>query len=473
MRNFKYIWVAGLVVTLLLVILPVAFFYPRVVQSADNPWDNVPVRPPHIDHTDLMKGPYASGQEVTQACLECHEEAASEVMGTVHWTWESKPYTVAWRDDPVTVGKKNSPNNFCLGIQGNWPKCTSCHAGYGWEDDSFDFNEPTNVDCLACHADMNLYAKGDAGNPVEGLDLAAAAGNVRLPTKCHFEGGGGNGVKHGDLDDHLFNPPENVDVHMGRYDFQCIDCHQGHDHLIKGRALSVSLDDENQVYCTDCHTEKLHADERLNAHVQAVACQTCHIPAFALKDPTKIYWDWSTAGQDREEDHYTYLKIKGSFIYEKNFQPEYYWYNGVVSYRYLWGDKINPAEPTLVNPPAGDISDPNAKIWPFKVHRAKQPYDAVYDYLLQPKTAGEGGFWTEFDWDKALTLGSEIVGINYSGQYDFAETWMYWPITHMVQPKENALQCDECHGSANRLNWQALGYNGDPIEWGGRIQAAP
>mgnify|MGYP000666355391 CR=1 FL=1 len=34
---------------------------------------------------------------------------------------------------------KYSINNFCIGIQGNWPSCTACHAGYGWEDESFDF----------------------------------------------------------------------------------------------------------------------------------------------------------------------------------------------------------------------------------------------------------------------------------------------------------------------------------------------
>ena len=51
-------------------------------------------------------------------------------------------------------------------------------------------------------------------------------------------------------------------------------------------------------------------------------------------------WDWSTAGQDIEEDHFTYLKIKGSFVYERNFTPEYYWYNG-NSDRYILGDEID------------------------------------------------------------------------------------------------------------------------------------
>ena len=64
---------------------------------------------------------------------------------------------------------------------------------------------------------------------------------------------------------------------------------------------------------------------------------------------------------------------------------------------------------------------------------------------------------------------SQDAGLDYSGQYGFADTWMYWPTTHMVQPKENALQCDDCHGENGRLDWEALGYPGDPIEWGGRF----
>ena len=61
---------------------------------------------------------------------------------------------------------------------------------------------------------------------------------------------------------------------------------------------------------------------------------------------------------------------------------------------------------TPLNHPKGDIRDPNAKIWPFKVHLAVQPYDAGHNYLMQPVTAGQGGFWREFDWDQALRLGS-------------------------------------------------------------------
>jgi octaheme c-type cytochrome (tetrathionate reductase family) len=332
------------------------------------------------------------------------------------------------------------------------------------------------VDCLACHADTNLYGKGNYGNPADGVDLLAAAQSVRMPTrencgKCHFEGGGGNGVKHGDLDESLIFPSAELDVHMGREDFQCTTCHQTKDHQILGRIIAdnYTINPQEQVACTDCHSLTLHKDERINAHAQTLACQTCHIPSMAVKDPTKVSWDWSTAGRDQPEDHYTYLKIKGTFVYEKNFQPDYLWFNGNLSYRYLLGDPIDPTQPTYIDQLAGNIQDPNARIFPFKLHVANQPYDTIYNYLLQPITAGDNGFWTNFDWNNAFRLAEPITGLKYSGQYGFTETWMYWPTTHMVQPKENALQCNDCHSPNGRLDWQALGYPGDPMEWGGRF----
>ncbi|KAB2853378.1 MAG: cytochrome C, partial [Anaerolineae bacterium] len=54
------------------------------------------------------------------------------------------------------------------------------------------------------------------------------------------------------------------------------------------------------------------------------------------------------------------------------------------------------------------------------------------------------------------------------GQYGFAPTTSYWPQTHMVAPAEDALQCVDCHGENGRMDWEALGYPGDPMMWGGR-----
>jgi len=33
----------------------------------------------------------------------------------------------------------------------------------------------------------------------------------------------------------------------------------------------------------------------------------------------------------------------------------------------------------------------------------------------------------------------------------------------MVTPADKALGCLDCHGDNGRLDWQKLGYNGDPM----------
>ncbi|MBE0689609.1 MAG: cytochrome C, partial [Anaerolineae bacterium] len=226
MRSFRYIWVLGLVGTLLLVAGVVFLALTPNSAATASPWDFVPSHVAHTDHSALMPGPYESGPAVTEACLVCHEDAAHEVAQTVHWTWQSPPVEVAWSEEPVSLGKANTLNNFCIGVQSNWTGCTRCHAGYGWTSADFDFNNTVNVDCLVCHDQSGGYVKAGAGLPAEGVDLAVAAQSVGVPTRlncgsCHFNGGGGNGVKHGDLDESLYFPSENLDVHMGRADFLC------------------------------------------------------------------------------------------------------------------------------------------------------------------------------------------------------------------------------------------------------------
>ena len=95
MKASKYNWLIGAVVILGLIIVPIVIFFPRTgtLESPD-PWGNVPLKVPHTDHSAIIQGPFETGPDVTRACLECHEDAAQEVMGTAHWTWESQPYSI-------------------------------------------------------------------------------------------------------------------------------------------------------------------------------------------------------------------------------------------------------------------------------------------------------------------------------------------------------------------------------------------
>jgi len=422
---------------------------------------------PHLDHSAFFQEKIATPQDVTRRCLECHKDAAREVMATAHWTWLSGDVTRAGK--LLRIGKRNNLNNFCISITGNWARCTKCHAGYGWGDADFDFTQAENVDCLVCHDASGGYSKEERGLPGPKVDLAAAAGSVRRPQRencgvCHFNGGGGMGVKHGDLDDSLLNGSEEVDVHMGRLDFQCVDCHTTRGHLIPGKVDATYSDSTRAARfdCQDCHSATPHEDAQLNKHVARVACQTCHIPAFARKYPTKMTWDWSKAGDDaRAELPHEYLKIKGEFTYAEGVVPEYAWFNGHME-RYFPGDTLSSAD-QAINRPLGSRTDKAARIHPFKVHRARQIFDPVNRILIPPITSGEGGYWSDFDWDYAARRGTELAGLPYSGRYAFTDTHMYWPINHMTAPAKQALACTDCHSPQGRLDWRALGYDHDPV----------
>ena len=424
---------------------------------------------PHLDHSAYFKDSIDSPQKVTRMCIKCHTNSAKELMQTSHWTWISGD--AVRNGKSILLGKRNQVNNFCISVVGNWGSCVICHAGYGWADKNFDFTKEENVDCIVCHDGSGTYSKTKLGMPNKNVNLRVVAGSVRRPYRencgfCHFNGGGGMGVKHGDLDESLLNANKELDFHMGKLNFQCIDCHKTHNHVISGKLNTTYTEKTKAVRfgCENCHTEKPHKDHRLNEHAERIACQTCHIPEFARKYPTKMTWDWSKAGDSTRKDNpHEYLKIKGEFHYEEDVVPTYAWYTGMMD-RYVIGDKLDSEVEHNMNRPIGSRKDPKAKIWPFKVHHANQPYDLINNIIIPPLTSGEGGYWTKFDWAYAIKKGAELNGLPYSGKYGFTQTKMYWPITHMVTTKKNALTCKQCHSKGGRFNWKELGYDRDPVQ---------
>ena len=433
---------------------------------------------PSVDHSKfaVLKQKFTSPKQVTATCIECHNKRALEVMHSNHWNWEREEYVEG--RGIVYLGKKNALNNFCIGTQGNEESCAKCHIGYGMTVDGKSFTDSTNVDCLICHDNSETYAKAPekGGLPITTLDLNAIAQSVGKPKLsncgvCHFFGGGGNNVKHGDLDAAMFETTKDVDVHMGvdGAKLQCVDCHTTDKHNISGKVYSLSSMNLNRNTCEQCHTETPHEDNILNEHTLKVACQSCHIPQYAKANSTKMYWDWSTAGKLKngepyEEDdslgNHTYLSIKGSFKWERNVVPDYIWFNGTASH-YLEGDKISDTtKPLVLNQLHGSYSDDDSKIYPVKIHVAKQPYDPLNRILIQPKLfaekKGEGAFWKDFNWQTAAAEGMKQIGLPFSGKISFIETEMYWPVNHMVATKEKTLNCNSCH---NRENSRLAGLN--------------
>lgn len=465
-----------------------------------------PVKELTADHSkfDALKKEFRSGPEVTAACLSCHTEASSQVMRSIHWTWEY--------EHPKTgqvLGKKHVLNSFCGNVASNETRCTSCHAGYGWTDVRAPMpDDPTRVDCLACHDKSGQYAKQDnlageppltpvpasaktiTGAPAWAVDLSKAARSVgQAPGRencgaCHFYGGGGDNVKHGDLSSALFDPAPAVDVHMSPdgANFNCSTCHVSKSHVFAGSRFNTTIVDSGEhkpgerrdvATCVSCHGQTPHeaasvTGVKLNDHTDRVACQTCHIPEFARGGvATKMRWDWSTAGRLKDGKPYheedfvqsdgkrldTYLSTKGDFAWAEDVAPHYAWFDGQVEYT-LSGDAIDPTRVVEVNRVNGGAADPNARIFPFKRMEGRQAYDTrlnklVYNHVYGPDT--DTALWSNFDWPKSIRAAMDYMGVEYSGEFDFVDTYMYWPITHMVAPAADALKCQDCHAGNGRL----------------------
>ncbi|ARE38392.1 Octaheme tetrathionate reductase [Rhodovulum sp. P5] len=456
----------------------------------------------HSKFKELQKE-FASGPEVTEACLSCHTEAATQVKHSVHWKWEF--------ENPTTgqiLGKSHVLNSFCGNVASNEARCTSCHVGYGWDDmSSPPPQEDAAVDCLVCHDTSGQYGKlaTGAGHPMMStkgksvtgadawvVDLKKAAQSVGEPTRqncgtCHFYGGGGDNVKHGDLSSALYHPTKDVDVHMAEdgLNFTCETCHHSDKHVFAGSRYDVHATDpegtgkpgmmRNDVAtCESCHGNAPHdaltvTGIKLNDHTDRVACQTCHIPEFARGGvATKTRWDWSTAGKMDEHGHplhlneytqgngkelHTYLATKGDFEYGEDVVPYYSWFNGQVTYT-ADDETIDPSKVVEMNKIAGSSEDGRSRIWPFKRMEGRQAYDAGLNHLVYSNVWGpttDTAFWTNFKWDKAIEAGMKAAGKEYSGEYGFVDTYMYWPITHMVAPADKALECQECHADGGRL----------------------
>ena len=426
-----------------------------------------------VDHSRLeaLSRSFSSGPEITQACLSCHTEAESQFKQTIHWTWSA---------DGVKGKGAFSLNNYCISTNKMTDKgCLSCHPGWN--------KAVQSVNCLVCHGQKeinweeafeDLKAFSESNDPSEKAiaeeirnNIREAATSVGLPGRkncgsCHFYGGGGDGVKHGDLDTSLVKPNKALDVHMGvdGQDFNCTRCHTTKRHNIAGRIYTVpaattrkSLVEDDlitKITCESCHTSTPHqAGSKPNDHTDKVACQTCHIPTFARVNPTKMSWDWSKSGQLKDGKPYktkdafgkdSYLSIKGEMRWEKDVLPTYLWFNGSID-GLTARDPVDPGSVVSLSHPVGKREDPNSRIFPFKVHRGVQPYDKIHKTLLAPHLSGNMGYWKTLDWQSALGTGQKALGLPFSGEFDFVETRYVFPTTHMVAPKDHVVRCSECH----------------------------
>ncbi len=469
-----------------------------------------PVERHIVDHSQFFQEEGITSYEGSKTCMQCHRDEVYEVFHSYHYQM------AAMQDDIVGAGEvlfggKYAYNDFCGSIfwQGNKsinyigkavlkappPEyedlkgtfiasgCSMCH---GVSMGLIPSPEPTNeqlgnIDCLACHADPNVYLAGGIGvkkgykivykdengvwrykiNPNITIDQIAKA-IYDKPTNanclaCHAFSGGGPHFKRPNLSPDLYNAEEEFDVHIAE-GLSCIDCHKVVDHAFPTSSTDTWSREEGHVpQCTDCHGENPHGGLKgwfLNTFHDRVACQVCHIPYIAHGEyPTDMLRNWSEA-----EFIPKAAKYEPELDMQKMVEPVYAWYNGsrIV---YLYPNPVEPEDGKIVYvAPAGSRDDPNAKIYPYKLHYAVVPYSTVNKTLVPIKV---GIVFATGNVTKAVLAGAQASGLVWNGDWVVLERYMQ--VNHGVQPADNALSCFNCHGpTVKRMPWPELGYGHFP-----------
>jgi len=466
--------------------------------------------PPSISDPATLHRVYFTDRayEGTASCLDCHGKIGDEILTTGHFKWEGVATNLEGVEGDVH-GKNDIINNFCVAVPSNEGRCTQCHIGFGYKDANYDFGNPKNIDCFACHDQTGTYKKAPttAGLPDPSVDLQAVAqsvgDNAGVPTRrsclfCHAGAGGGDNVKHGDLSSDQVATTREYDVHMGvdGANLSCVDCHGVKrdaggalvSHGIGGMPYH-SVDEGDMKQCTDCHGDRnnIHAGTSVQITLQnheRLACQACHIPAFSRKLPTKIEWYWADAGQDispipvdPETGKPLYDKMKGTFVWAVNVRPELLYFDGKWTKTIINVNDRYTSLPAVLGAPATDYTNPAAMIYPFKKLIGNQPADKNNKTILVPHLFGTAGgpnpYWGKYDWDLAIRDGVAAAGQEYTGEYEFVDTLSYWAVNHEIAPKEQALGmggtqgCVDCHGQG-QINWSGLGWSADPVLGGTR-----
>jgi hypothetical protein len=447
---------------------------PAALAAADQPKS-------HADKFENYEG--------TKTCLKCHRKEAEQFFHSQHYRWKGKTPGLV-NAESGEYGKINTINDFCTSPAPNWigivtneqgsvvaKGCSKCHAGRGAKpSEKMTEEQLENIDCLICHAsgyNRDLFKNEDGSYEWKSIlwqnkeGLNSVAKRISNPQKkmclrCHAASGGGENFKRGDLAYALTDCEPDFDVHMssGGAGLECIDCHAGKDHRVKGRGADLHATDMpgEQLSCAQCHDGAVHKQKVLNHHTERLACETCHIPVFAKSDTTDMARDWSKPVFNKDAGKYM-----AAIDLQDNVTPVYAWYNGSTKAA-LPGKAVElmaDGRTVAMMMPQGSRDDAKAKIYPFKLHKGKLPLLKDRNWIL-PLAVEE--FFADGDVEKAVQSGaSAMYGLN-DVSYTWVDTIRYMGLYHEIQPAEKALGCLDCHSGSKRIDWKALGYSADPMD---------
>jgi len=383
-------------------------------------------------------------------CIECHEQQVATFGSSNHFLWHGKMNQINdfCTYPNINLGLSKLTTVFGTLVDGG---CLACHSSLGGKPVGSD---PLNADCLTCHAaeyrrtvalvdGAYVFVPNYAAMP-ETITIQARPTRYACLT-CHASSGGGHNNKRGDITLTLVNPlPEN-DVHMGN-GLLCVDCHQTENHRIAGQGADLRIDEGTPMRpCTDCHNiMKAHKPD-IKQHLSKVACQSCHIPAYARSVSTDMIRDHHEA-EINAKGLYEPAIIRGS-----NVVPVYAIWNGESEF-YEFGEPA--VEDQAMAKPMGNIQD--GKLYPFRLHETIMPQDPVSKALLPVKSSILFQFG---DMYLSILTGAKDAGFDLTDGYTYVTTWRWMGIYHEMPTASEALTCTACHDEGGRVDFSALGYD--------------
>lgn len=456
---------------------------PEVAQAwfAGNPAPGADIDE-HVNITEYL-GP--------QTCVACHQDEAEDLFHAVHYQQSGPTPNVP--NIPGNAGKLDMGFNTYCGtpLSSRQFACASCHVSYGkMPQKTMTPEQLNNIDCLMCHQDKYQRKPGPPFElvrfqdylgiwrewqmPIEDaqgnfnfvpdedkmpISIVEAARTVHRPTRasclrCHAYSAGSDCGKRGDLSSVNADPPRSIDIHMSSAgeNLRCHDCHEYDQHRFLGRGLDLRPNDRPEgLTCLNCHPAAPHGEldeNRLDEHAARVACQTCHIPAYARAMTTEVERDWGHpvwaqglfGGQGG---------FKPEELREANLVPSYQWFDG-TSEVYVLGQvsQQNASGEYELGVPRGWATWTQARLHPLKEHWSNS---ARHDATGQLVPHATFKFFVTGDFDRAVEDGMVWAGL--TGSWTLVRVHTFQTINHGVQDHENALRCGSCHE----------GYSGGPV----------
>jgi len=254
------------------------------------------------------------------------------MLTKAHFSWQGLASNIEGFEGEIH-GKNDLINNFCIAVPTNEARCSQCHAGYGYDDNTFSFSDPKTIDCLVCHDQTGTYAKGKTtgGMPYHSTD---------------------EGVMK-----------------------SCVDCHGDSANIHVGSSIETIVANHPTLACQVCHIPTFARD---------------------TSTKVEWYWedagqDIDPIPVDPETGRPTYDKKKGRFVWKNNVTASLRYFDGKWSRFIIGANDQYTSTPVVLGAPVADYTTPGAMIYPFKKMIGNQVADANNNTMLVPHLFGTKG----------------------------------------------------------------------------------